>query len=639
MPRRGRRPPWLAHETLAVLLLLAVPLAGCVSPGDPATAASRDPAGPPTGFTDTHVFPGDYAVEGPYSRVLEEGSHEAGPLEFVELTSSRDGAPIEMGIVRPRDPVPEGAPVILDASLYLRGLEDPREDRSRREAYRDYAFTRFLVDNFVPHGYTVALLAARGTAGSGGCNDALGPANREALDQAIGWLAQRDWTNGRVGMFGFSSDGVLAWNGAATGHPALETVVPVDAWPDRFTRFQRNGTWSSTGVTNPAAKAAGGAFYTPLPPSPGAVPAYLDRFACPRQEASAVQAGAWKAATGTDDDPAGHWDAHDVRDEVLDRYQGSAFVVHGLQDGAVPPHNAHAFASRLEEAGVPVKQLYGQWAHEPPDGAGDRPFPTSVRWDFAEVLLRWFDHWLEPGTRRDLGPRVQVQDTSGSWHSHQEWPPASAGRTPLYLHPDGSLAGDPPSETGEVVLGPAPDQLLLPPSGSGPDASLPCPGCAVFRTGPLEDPLRFGGPPEIDLAATPTAPTGSVAAHLYLVDGEARYLTGGQLDLRHADGDPAEPLVPGRSVEAHPVLEPVDAVVPPGASLALVLSQGSWHHVDDGNGPAGTAPLGYGAGGVPEPGPVRVELGDGRSRLTMGAFELPEGATFAPPGTSPPSGP
>ena len=56
------------------------------------------------------------------------------------------------------------------------------------------------------------------------------------------------------------------------------------------------------------------------------------------------------------------------------------------------------------DAGFDVKGLYGQWAHDYPDrygghealssGRGAEAFPYTLRWDWADDLLEWFDFYL-----------------------------------------------------------------------------------------------------------------------------------------------------------------------------------------------------------------------------------------------------
>ncbi|GIS44759.1 MAG: hypothetical protein Ct9H90mP16_18290 [Candidatus Poseidoniales archaeon] len=64
--------------------------------------------------------------------------------------------------------------------------------------------------------------------------------------------------------------------------------------------------------------------------------------------------------------------------------------------------------------------MYGQWMHDYPDRPeghdGGIGFPWSLRWDWADDLLEWFDYYL-----RDMGPQprliAEIQDDLGDGES------------------------------------------------------------------------------------------------------------------------------------------------------------------------------------------------------------------------------
>lgn len=45
-------------------------------------------------------------------------------------------------------------------------------------------------------------------------------------DTVISWIARQPWSNGNVGMFGGSYNGLTQWAAAKFGNPHLETIVP-----------------------------------------------------------------------------------------------------------------------------------------------------------------------------------------------------------------------------------------------------------------------------------------------------------------------------------------------------------------------------------------------------------------------------
>jgi predicted acyl esterase len=292
-------------------------------------------------------------------------------------------------------------------------------------------------------------------------------------------------------------------------------------------------------------------------------------------------------------DPTGYWEARRYRDQVEERYRGSVLLAQGFDDLNVPPGNQFPWIERLESRGVPVKLSLGWYAHSNPDQAGG----DARRADWADVVLRWFDRWLK-GADVDTGPPVEVQDSEGRWRAESTWPPEGPPRA-LHLGADGSLHDTPPQATGERLLVPDPAHtqvgvFTLP---STPlDADCPIPSCAAFTLRPVAEQLHFAGRPALDLTVTPSADAGHVSAYLYAVDGGgARRIGWGQADVRFPDGDGRRrTATPGRAMRLRLDLQPLDSVVPAGAKLVLVLSQGAAY---DRNPSVPTAPLRLSLGG------------------------------------------
>src|SRR5688572_30307503 len=214
-----------------LLVLLATTVGGCFGgDGDDPTAGdgtlgldpNRGPASPV----------GNYTFDG-FARVLAPGDLPILPIEKVFLPSDVDGVDIEVGIWRPDSPDLQ-TPVIVDAGPYYGNNGPPMEAMSGHIGR--------LIANFVPLGYTVAAIAVRGTGGSGGCMDLMGPLEIADLDQAVTWLGTQPWSNGNVGMIGKSYDGSTPWQVAAAGNPHLKTIVPISGVPDLYELMYRNGT-------------------------------------------------------------------------------------------------------------------------------------------------------------------------------------------------------------------------------------------------------------------------------------------------------------------------------------------------------------------------------------------------------------
>ena len=76
-----------------------------------------------------------------------------------------------------------------------------------------------------------------------------------------------------------------------------------------------------------------------------------------------------------------------------------------MQDWNVDPHMAFPIHQMVENAGIEVKTLAGQWAHDYPDrveghssqgsGEGAEAYPYTLRWDWADEMLYWFNWYLK----------------------------------------------------------------------------------------------------------------------------------------------------------------------------------------------------------------------------------------------------
>jgi putative CocE/NonD family hydrolase len=558
--------------TIVCLVTASAGLTGCLT-------GEEGGAGPPLGapfFSKTNVVPGDYQKGGTFSVPLQAGRYDTLPSEVIALTSIQDGARIEIAVVRPATDAP--VPVVLMASPYLGDL---REATNPASLWRPAAaYEGWLV----PHGFAMAYLAVRGTSGSGGCMDWWGTTEQGDLIQAIEWLARQPWSSGEVGMLGTSYEGAAAWSAASAAPPPLRTIVVVDAPVDFDDFVIRNGT-AMQGVA-------------PLLAAWQVLWGTRGR----EQEATSqtcttttdiLAAGAYSGQTGARD-PLGVMQERERRDSISENYTGSVFYVQGFADGAVMPHNSLPWIGSLaSDPHRPVKMLLGQWGHsnpDMPDGSipgivaatesyGIHPNPTR-RWDFAELVVRWFDKTLRGNASVDVGPAVQVADTSLRWRSEEMWPPPDTVPVQFYLASGGLLETRPSATTSSLFLQAEPRWMAAEPDA----ASVPvaaCEGCALFVTSAMEADLRFAGVASLDMPVRATGNGGTILARLAAVqDGERTLLSTGVLDLRFHAGSESTTVMPGQRLTVRLVFEAADAVVPAGARFELALSQGGQGNSD-----------------------------------------------------------
>ena len=512
-----------------------------------------------------------------WSRLSKRGHYRVLEPTVHVLESEIDGAAVTVGVVRPQTPPHVKVPILVRASPYLPVL-------TPESIKVDYEYSMRV--QFVPHGYAVAYVPVRGTAGNGGCMEAGSHAERADLSQAVSWLAAQPWSNGKVGVIGLSYDGYAAWQLAASGNPHVRTIVPMSGIQDPWGWSLANGTlgvaglvdnhgalyWAGFGVLNLGQAA-------PRPPErlAGSLDCEAVRASVP------TTLRAWQ-----DSSRDAWWDERDQRADALANYTGSIFFVQGLWDPNVQPGITVPLAWAFEEKGARMKWMLGQWAHDFPDVSPDAPSAPAhdhARADWADVLLRWLDRELrEPQGRRpvDVGPRVEVQDSSGAWRAEPAWPPADARTQRLHLTSDGRLGG-PDTPAADVLVA-----QTLEPTYFATDVMTEQPGlllgacalCRAFVSDPFVEDTLVLGAPRAHVTIVPHAPRGTLGAWLFLehADGTLqRASLGSTMDVRyHAGGESPGEAEPGVPVVARLWIEPMEIRAPAGSRLVLAMSAGGW---------------------------------------------------------------
>lgn len=564
------------------------------------------PSGVPSARAEVQP-PCDLGSSGPYSVLSARPRYHALPQRVINLRSHVDGANIQIGLIRPAVPAGVRVPVIVDAGPYYNPLQTMRIARCRP----------FLFNNFVPQGFAVAIVPVRGTADNGGCMDLFGPAERADLNQAISWLGTQRWSNGAVGMTGLSYDGSTPWEVASFGNPHLKTILPEEGVPNVFNLLFGGGTpdWRGPVILNDV-------YYEESILSYGygrGLPQTMQLLDCP-EYAAGTAASIWSARNGTED-PFGFWRARDYLRQVLRRYRGSVFLIQGLIDFNVNAAQQYPLVTELEHRGVYVKQLLGQWDHTYPDSVT----PPANRSDLANMFLAWFDHWLKGQRRVHLGPRVQVEDSTGRWRRAAQWPPTTPARQ-LWLSSSGSLSLSPSRHTGSETLmaDPAHTEDPAEVQTGGESATVQVlhsicsqPFCAHFATPRLTRGLRFSGIPGLRLTLIPGGSAGEVSVYLY--DSGSTGLTRvgwGQINLNFPDGGRSRrPVAAGRQMVVDFRLLPTDVAIPAGHQLVLVLSEGNAYNR------LPTTPN-Y---------PATLRVGGRASRLSLQVVHPPARQFFTPP--------
>ncbi len=560
-----------------IALAMALPvLAGCVSEensDEPLTKTGSGQIAKVGGSEEeaTAVPEGEYNFTGPFSRLTTKGDLEILPPQLIVVPSDLDGESIEMGVWLPDGPGPY--PVLMFSSPYFHAADRASVPNpfssgnvygSTRTVTNPSSSVMVLIEEFVPHGYAFVTHAVRGTAGSGGCNDLMGPLETADIDQAVTWAGTQEWSNGNVAMTGVSYDGSTPWAAASTGNPHLKTIIPVSGVPDMHGLMYRNGSSETRGplVLN--------ALYYEIGIESSSPSEYAKKVLCPEAWEGVALSGV-AGVLGTD--PMGFWQERNRKPHVAANYEGSVFSIQGLQDWNVDPSQVVPWVEQLDQQGMRTKQLLGQWGHAWPDGIGENGERTDIfRADFKEILLRWLEQELK-GIPQDTGPSVQVQDNQLRWRNEAHYPPRDTQWDRLHLTTEGRLA--PTGSGGTMSLTLMPNLLegqILPDSRNNP---IPVGTYADFVWPAGEEDLLVVGLPKVHVTVTPHGPGGYMAAYLYhrdITGGTDELIGWTSMNLAYAaGGTERQEVIPGMPLVVNMEVQPMDAVVPAGDYLALRL--------------------------------------------------------------------
>ncbi|MEE2758948.1 MAG: CocE/NonD family hydrolase [Candidatus Thermoplasmatota archaeon] len=496
-----------------------------------------------------------------FSRVSWNGSHTIGEVQsiFVEVPAItlKDGgagttgdAEVHLGLWLP---VIEGCdytgnisedckvPVIAEIGPYY----DDGDVDALTPADR---LGRFLIENFVPHGFGVAQVSVFGTGESNHCMDLMGHDEQAGIKAAVDWLGTQPWSNGKVGAIGKSYDGSTPWNAAASGSEYLATIVPMSGLIGVHELMWRNGSMEARGAIMHNGVYGSFGLDGDLEDAQNGCEGYMEGY----------YAGPLAYATG--DDLAwmksDYWTERYFLDRAMELYNGSIYIIHGMQDWNVDPHMAFPTHQIAIDHGFEVKGLYGQWMHDYPDRPdghdGGIGFPWSLRWDWADDLLEWFDYYL-----RDIGPQprliAEIQDDLGGWRVEDTYPPLDTYWNDITLDECELLSGSAAvTSTSETVL----------------------------DCGTMEEDFRIVGMPTMHMGARISltcAPLLTCSGHLFVEmqrGSDGAHLGHAVMDLRYYDGGKdGQWLTPGETVLAKMEFFAMDVVLEEGDSLILVITQ------------------------------------------------------------------
>lgn len=439
-------------------------------------------------------------------------------------------------------------------------------------------FNRYLAAN----GYEVVVADMVGTGASSGAVDEMF-LRREGEEGAaiVEWLADQEWTNGRVGMYGKSYGGITALDAAAQQPDGLEAIVPIHTPYQGYRNAYTNGgltelvtifmTWlgsvQALEVKPPSRRDGDGSWAS----------VWNDRLETVRERTP------WLLQFREHPHKDDYWADKDI---PVGDVEVPTLAVGGWRDSYTADTVEYYRA-----IDAPKRLLLGPWRHTMPH----RGRESAV--DFRRQAADWFDHFLKDAdngvtdgrevvywTEQDGGGTVEA----GAWRRRDAWPASGDGpgaapdeETVLALSPDG-LVAPADYEAGVVERAYEYDHTVglestnpygaeVPPQDTnGDDARSVC-----FETDPLDEPLELTGTGAARIRLVPTTADMTLSVRVVDVapDGSARLVTEGTVRgaLREGLDAPAE-LQPGEEHEIAVALKPKSHLYEAGHRVRVAVA-------------------------------------------------------------------
>ncbi len=500
-----------------------------------------------------------------------------------QMIPLRDGVHLSAAIWRPLDQV-KPLPVVMVLTPYV-------SDETHNRAVK-----------FVKAGYVYVSVDVRGRGESEGVYTPLRGNGPDGAD-AIEWLAQQPWCDGRVVMMGGSYRGMVQWQILAQHPKHLVAVVPtasvypghdfpnakgvMPSYTAQWLAFTSGRTsheqlfgdgdyW----LTQFTRMYMAGAAFTTLAPLAGDNQHVFEEW---------LQHHAYDA----------YWASYNPDPKAWSTVDIPILAITGWFDGDQPGEMRYyrEFSANAKPAELArLTLLAGPWDHAgtryPQKTLGGVTFPDNSVLDIDQLQIDWFNWVLKGGKRPEiLSDRVNFYEMGeGQWHHASSLAGMNDHTAKFYLSSvdgdasdvfhSGRLTAELPKDTegDSLVLDPAGRDGLS--TGSSPDFMLDQTdafqkGHLIYQTGPLQQPMTIAGYVKLTLNLSVDTPDADVAAALYAItpDGKALALGSDYVRGRFRRGMEQEvPVTPG-------AVEPwvfdgfylTDQQIPAGSRLRLVL--------------------------------------------------------------------
>jgi uncharacterized protein len=559
----------------------------------------------------------------------------AAPAPVVDLVfdhdveiEMRDGTVLRADVFRP--PGDEPHPVLLSYGGY--GKDLPLQDGypmawetlvKQCPEVLDGSSGRFMCwehpdpERWVPYGYALVRVDARGTGRSPGVMDNMSAAEADDVYDAVEWAAEQAWSTGMVGLAGISYMAIVQWTAASRKPPHLAAFCAWEGAADWYRDLSRHGgilstfprTWFQAQPVN---------VQHGLGPR-GRMNSFTGEPVCGTEELSDEE-----MARNRIDLSEGmreyrfdneYYQARSGTPEILEAPMLSAGNWGG--QGLHLRGNVEAFVNSSSE-------------HKWLEMHGGNHWAGFYSRDGVEMQRRFFDYFLKGegdwGAEPSVQLRVRHVDETFVLRKEDEWPLARTDWQTMYLDIGAHrLRAQAPAEESEEAF----DAL-----GEGVD----------LRTAPFEVETEITGPLSCRLWISSSTTNADVFLVLRLFDpagNEVLFegaldpqmpLTQGWLRATHREVDAIrslpyrpyhphtseQPLTPGKPVELAIEIWPTCIVVPSGYSIGLTILGRDFDHGRTGDATSHIAGAFTGVGPFTHDDPIDRPLTElERTRITV----------------------
>ena len=490
---------------------------------------------------------------------------------------------------------------VQDAKLRIEVFRDPAKG-DRQPVIMTYSPYHSLNDavvfgdsyrSQVSRGFARARVDVLGTRGSDGCWDYGGLDEQQSGLDAVEWLADQEWSNGKVIMIGGSYDGTTANMVAARGQEAadkgLAGIVPIVAISRWYGYSYSQGLRYFLQSANASPDSQG--FDTPLLFDYGFAKTVAPDPTAPNL--AAVAADRAGECGGIEHTQHGYDDAPDYTDFWLDRdylkdaadYRVPVLFGGGWQDYNVKQEETINLYNALpvddpataEADGVPFKMLFmAQMGHGTPS--------RIAQWNntltrFLDYTGKGIDNGIVEQARTEP-VYTESRTASGSGYAtipaqvEASWPPAGTEDVRLFLRREGdagvvTASGKPGEGTASYTDMAAGDEVRWLDDLDAETDFL------TYVSPPLAQETRLAGEALLDAVISTDRDRGGLTPILVDIDtnGTARTAARGFMNLQYRNGlESAEPMPVGEPFEATAIMKPQDYTFKAGHRIGVVLA-------------------------------------------------------------------